>query len=158
MKKIVNYYIKLEDFLTNTLMIGVVFFVFIAAVLRWFGHPIAWTVGFAEFIFVWVIFLGANKALRLNQHIGVDFFVKRLPKKPQMVIETFSYFVIIAFLVYLSIKGIGLSMDNFNRKINNIALSYSFVTMAVPIGSLLMSITLTNKIYVNVLKLKVEKE
>jgi len=158
MKNIVQYYIKMENFITNSLMIGVVFFVFIASVLRWIGHPIAWTVGFAEFIFVWVIFLGANKALRLNQHIGVDFFVKKLSRKAQIIIEMLSFFLIILFLVYLSIKGIGLSIDNSNRKINNLALSYSFVTMAVPIGSLLMSITLVNKIYRNILKLKLKGE
>ena len=37
-------YITVEYFITNALMIGVVLFVFTAAVMRWAGYPLAWSV------------------------------------------------------------------------------------------------------------------
>lgn len=152
MKRILRIYINIEDIITSVLMICVVFFVFIASVLRWIGYPLAWTTGLAELIFVWVIFLGANKALRLNQHIGVDYFVKKAPLHVREIINVITNIIIITFLIYLSVEGIKLSLDNFNRKINNLSISYFYVTIAVPVGCLLMSITLSSKTYNKIIK------
>jgi TRAP-type C4-dicarboxylate transport system permease small subunit len=145
MEKIAKYYGKFEDFLTNLLMIGIVIFVFVASVLRWAGHPIAWTVGFSQFLFVWVIFLGANKTLRLNKHIGVDFFAKRLPERVRILIELIIYLLMLLFLIFVGINGLQLSLDNSSRTISNLSISYSYVTLSVPISCFLMCITILSK-------------
>ncbi|MGP4040188.1 TRAP transporter small permease [Gracilibacillus sp. D59] len=154
MDKIARYYVKIENFITNILMFGVVVFVFIAAVMRWVGYPIVWSVEFAQFLFVWVIFLGANRALRNNKHIGVDFFTKRMPEKVRNIVQIFTMFTIIVFLVYVGIFGILLSIENSARSIGNLSLSYSLITVAAPIGCLLMVITILLKIKELLLTLK----
>lgn len=144
--KITRSYIRTENFITNLLMIGVVIFVFIAAVMRWVGYPIAWSVEFATLLFVWVIFLGSNKALRENRHIGVDFFTKRMPLKVRTVVDLIILFTMMFFLVFVGIFGIILSFENSVRLISNLTISYSWVTIAVPSGCLLMVITLIFKL------------
>lgn len=156
MEKAIRYYIKVENFITNVLLVGVVAFVFGAAAMRWVGSPIAWSVEFAQMLFVWVIFLGSNRALREERHIGVDFFTKKLSLTKQRIIEMIVYAMIILFLGYLTYFGIMLSIENSTRQISNIALSYSFITMAVPIGSILMIITIIGKMKGKLLALKID--
>jgi TRAP-type transport system small permease protein len=154
MKKIAAGYVKAENFITNLLMIGVVFFVFIAAVLRWAGYPISWSVEFAQFLFVWVIFLGANRCLREDKHISVDFFTKKLPDKVRISVEIVINLFVMAFLIFLVIFGTLLSLENSVRLISNLPISYSFITMAVPIGSLLMIITILFKLKEKIISLR----
>jgi TRAP-type transport system small permease protein len=144
--KFAQGYVKTEKFITNFLMIGVVLFVFFAAVMRWVGFPIVWSVEFAQLLFVWVIFLGANRALREEKHIGVDFFARKMPMKMRLMVEIVMDLLVIAFLGFLVYFGILLSIENSVRLINNLAISYSIVTLAVPIASVFMTITLLIKI------------
>lgn len=139
-------YITVEYFITNALMIGVVLFVFTAAVMRWAGYPLAWSVEFGTLLFVWVIFLGANRALRENRHIGVDFFTQRMPDKLRSVVEISMMVIMIGFLLFIFYYGVLLCIENSSRLISNLPLSYSWVTAAVPTGCLLMTITLIVKI------------
>ncbi|PAV28332.1 hypothetical protein CIL05_16995 [Virgibacillus profundi] len=144
--KFINGYIKSENFISNALMVGVAIFVFIAAVMRWVGYPIVWSVEFAQLLFIWVIFIGANRCLREDKHISVDFFTKRLPFKLKEIIEIGMYLLMLLFLIFLSYYGILLSIENSMRLINNLAVSYSLITLSVPIGSLLMIITVIFKL------------
>lgn len=154
MDKLVHYYVKFEKFITNLLMIGVVVFVFAAAVMRWVGSPIAWSVEFAQFLFAWVIFLGANRALREGRHIGVDYFTKQLPIKIKHVIEIIILVLIVLFLGYLIFYGTLLSIENSSRQIRNLAISYSFITMAVPVGCFLMIVTILSRLKTKLMELK----
>lgn len=145
-KNIANVYVKIENFVTNFLYIGIVLFVFLAAVMRWVGFPLSWSVEFAQLLFVWAIFLGANRTLRERKHITVDIFTKFMPEKLRKSVEIFTKVVVLAFLLFLMIYGFQLSAENSIRQINNLPLSYSFITLAVPIGSLLMFITTVSQI------------
>ncbi|QBP42624.1 TRAP transporter small permease [Paenisporosarcina antarctica] len=145
-RKFSQMYVKTENFITNLLMVGVVAFVLFASVVRWAGYPLSWSVEFAQLLFVWVIFLGANRALREDKHISVDFFTKKLSKKTKAILESVIFLLIIAFLFFLMIFGIKLSIENSVRVISNLTVSYSLVTMSVPIGSTLMIITLFFKL------------
>ena len=138
---IAKVYANIEDFVTNFLYVGIVFFVFLAAIMRWVGFPLSWSVEFAQLLFVWAIFLGANRTLREKKHITVDIFTKSMPEKLRKSVEIFTKVIILGFLVFLMIYGFQLSAENSVRQINNLPLSYSFITLAVPIGSLLMFIT-----------------
>lgn len=153
-EKISRVYAKTEDFITNLLMVSIVAFVFFASVMRWAGYPLSWTVEFAQFLFVWAIFLGANRCLREDNHISVDFFVRKLSLKVRTILEIVINVLVIGFLVFLIFFGIQLSIENSVRLISNLPISYSFVTMAVPIGSLLMVITLSFKFKEKILLLK----
>ncbi|SET15935.1 TRAP-type C4-dicarboxylate transport system, small permease component [Salinibacillus kushneri] len=143
----VQSYIKAENFITNFLMLSVVFFVFIAAVMRWAGSPIAWSVEIAQLLFVWLIFLGANRSLRENRHIGVDFFVKKLPSKIRNVLDILIYLLILAFLLFVSRFGILLSIENYVRQLSSLSISYAYISASVPIGCFIMSITTIGKIW-----------
>jgi TRAP-type C4-dicarboxylate transport system permease small subunit len=64
----------------------------------------------------------------------------------QKAVLTFNYVLISIFLVAVIVNGIHITIVNSGRIMNDIPISYSFVTIAVPAGALLMLITSIMKI------------
>jgi TRAP-type transport system small permease protein len=127
-----------EEAFTSLLLLAIVVLVFIAALTRYFGTPINWSVDVAQALFVWVIFVGAHQALRESRHIGVSLFVDRLHPNHRVLVRVVVGLLIAAFLVAIVVYGTQVSIINVRRILQNIPVSYSWVTMAAPVGALLM--------------------
>lgn len=147
----------LEEWLSQFLLAVIVLLVFVAAFTRYIGMPINWSVDIAQALFVWVIFLGANQAWRSSRHIGIDLLVKRFAPQTQSRIQLVLYAVIAVFLVSLIVSGIHITIVNAGRILQDIPISYSYVTAAVPVGSFLMLLT-TGKKIVSLLAPKPDKD
>lgn len=124
----------------------IVLLVFIAALFRWFGFPVAWSIDLAQLLFGWVVFLGADIAMKNDAHIGVDMLLIRLPFRPRKAIMIVNYALIGAFLAVIAAYGAYLSVSNFQRLFNTLQISYSFATASVPVGCVLMLVTVVHKI------------
>lgn len=133
---------KIEKIIVGFLLLFIVILVFLAAVLRWFGVDVAWSIDMAQLIFVWSSFLGADIALYEHRHIGVDFFERRLPKYIKKIILMINYCCIFGFLSLIAYYGAVLSLANFGRLYNSIPISYSFATMSAPVSCFLMALTI----------------
>lgn len=137
---------RLETAVGVALIVFIVAFVFIAALFRWFGFPVAWSIDLAQLLFGWVVFLGADIAMKNDAHIGVDMLLVRLPFKPRKLVMLANYALIGAFLAVIAVYGAYLSVSNFQRLFNTLQISYSFATASVPAGCVLMLITVVHKI------------
>ncbi len=137
-----SLYVKAEAVLATTLLAVIVLLVFAAGITRWFGHPLVWSVDVAQLLFAWASFLGADLALRKHAHIGIDYLVKRLPARPRAILDIMLALVVLAFLLTMTVKGYQLTMLNLERQFGDSGISYAFVTAAVPVGCLLLSVTL----------------
>jgi TRAP-type C4-dicarboxylate transport system permease small subunit len=100
-----------------------------------------WSVDVAQLLFIWLCFLGANRAMRLKTHIGVDMLVRALPRTPRWILELILGALTLAFLLTLAISGYRLTLLNWERIYGDSGISYAWVTGAVPVGCLLMSVT-----------------
>ena len=116
--------------------------VFVAAVTRFFGYPLVWSVDLAQLLFIWVCFLGADKAMRDKTHLGLEIPVKYLPHKYRLWVEVVCSVIILALLAALAVKGLELTMLNLERTFGDSTLSYAWVTAAVPVGCALLSASL----------------
>lgn len=125
---------KLEFAVGATLLAIITALVFIAAVMRFFGNPLIWSVDMAQLLFIWLCFVGATRAMRERAHLGVDFLVRLLPHKGRLIVETGLSALFIVFLLTLTWVGIDLTMLNIERQFGDSGLSYAFVTSAVPVG------------------------
>ena len=142
MKKLYEYICKGEIFLTKVFLVCFVALVFIAAATRYVGYPINWSVDMAVCFFAWGTFLGADIAMRSNKLMNVDFFISKLSAKNKNLIEIINLFVILIFLLALIGYGVKLSYTTRFRAFQGIPwFSYTWVTISVPIGSMLMAIT-----------------
>lgn len=140
-------FLKAETLLANALLAVIVFLVFIAGVMRWFGYPLVWSVDLAQLLFVWVSFLGADMALRKRAHIGIDYLVKRLPGPARVVLDTLLALVCVAFLGVMTVMGYELTMLNIERLFGDSGIPYALVTIAVPAGCVLLAATLLAQVW-----------
>ena len=113
--------------------------VFVAAIMRFFGHPLTWSVDMAQLLFMWLCMLGANRAMREKSHLGMEVLGKYLGYKPRLWLELICGAIIIVFLGILVVEGIRLTILNKERIFGDSTLSYAWVTSAVPVGCALLA-------------------
>lgn len=133
--------IKIERMITILLLFTLVGIVFMEVVLRAFGSPTTWSVGIAQLLFIWLIFLGANQALRENAHIGVDVITNLLPQHVRKRIELVMFMLIIVFLGIVVVYGFLMVYHNTGRIISGTSIDYYFITLSIPVGAWLMLMT-----------------
>ena len=142
MKRLYQAICRFELIFVKVMFVFLVGLVFIAAATRYIGYPINWSVDMAQCLFAWCTFLAADIALRNNKLMKVDFFTAKLPASLQKYVELANWVIILVFLLALIGYGSHLSYTTRFRTFQGIpGFSYTWVTLSVPVGSLLMSIT-----------------
>lgn len=133
---------QMEFVVGAALLLVITGLVFSAAVMRFFGHPLIWSVDMAQLLLIWLCFFGATRAMRERGHLGVDLLVRFLPRRLRLALELLLAVVFIAFMGVLAVEGYKLTLLNAERIFGDSGMSYSFVTIAVPVGCVLLSLTI----------------
>ncbi len=131
-----------ELYLAAALFILIVVLVFISALTRKIGLPIQWTMDVTKLCFAWLAFLSGDIALRLGVLPGIDMFVIKLPPKVRIVLAYLVKVFMFALLVFFVYYGFKLASSNVKRTFQTLHISYSFVTMSLPVCSVLMMFSL----------------
>ena len=137
---------KVEETIVAVFVAAITFLIFISAVTRGSGFPINWAPDTSMLLLSWVIFLGADAALRRADFIRVDVLLLRFPHKVQKFLYYLYYGIIILFLILMVRFGIPLAMENTKRNFQALVISYSWATISAPVGSVLMVITVVLKL------------
>jgi TRAP-type C4-dicarboxylate transport system permease small subunit len=154
LKAIYHGFCIIEETIVAVFVAAITFLIFISALARGAGHPINWAPDTSLLLLSWVVFLGADSALRRADFIRVDILLLRFPPKVQKFLYYLYSFIIIAFLLLLIRYGIPLSLENTKRNFQGMQISYSWATISAPAGSILMIITIILKL----IKRRKEKE
>jgi len=133
---------KVELWTGVALLAVIVGLVFIAAVMRFFGTPLIWSVDLAQLLFIWLCFVGANRALRKRLHLGIDLLVLKLDHRKRLLLELLLGLLVVVFLALLASEGVRLTLLNKERLFGDSGIPYAFVTLAVPIGSVFLIFTM----------------
>lgn len=142
MKRVYERLCAGEVWVAGALLVLMVALIFLGAVARLLGHPINWSTDFATAFFAWACFLCADIAWRKNSLMSIELVIDRLPPQVRRACRTFNHFVIAAFLLYVIGMGTWLSWISRERSFQGIPeISYSWVTMSMPVGALLLLIT-----------------
>lgn len=152
MKKCYDLFCKLETRITSSLLLLIMLLVFVSAIARFFQRPLNWAQDVCLIAFAWMIFLGSDIAVRNAGLIGIDLFIKYLPKSVRKILDIVFKVIIIGFLCILVYYGITMVFDGWERQITTLGISYSFVTLAVPVGSILMIISTTIRLVESIKK------
>ena len=145
-KKMYRLFCKVEAVAVAVCIVAITTLVFLSAVLRTMNHPINWAQDLSLLLFAWTVFLGADVALRRADFLRVDILVGKFPVKLREALYYIWYMVAILFLAMLVRYGIPLALENSKRPFGTMAISYSWATISVPVGSLLMIITIIIKL------------
>lgn len=133
---------QLEFAIGALVLAAIVVLIFVAALMRTFGHPLIWSIDVAQLLFIWLCFVGAVRALRTKSHLGIDLMVRFLPYRLRFGLEMALSVLTLAFLALLSYEGVRLALSNTQRRFGDSGLSYAWVTMAVPVGCVLLGVAL----------------
>ena len=147
MRRLYERVIAAEAFLAAAFLLLMVALIFLGGVARVLGHPVNWAVDAATCLFAWACFFCADIAWRRNSLLSIDLLVNRLPAKLRLACRLFNYGVISAFLLYAVVMGAWLSWISRARSFQGIPeISYSWVTMSMPVGAALLLITALLKV------------
>lgn len=137
----------LEAVLAATLLLLMVALIFTGGVARMMRYPLNWTIDLATCSFAWAAFLSADIAWRRNSLMAIDLVSSRLPDALQRTLFYLNHVIIAAFLVYLVYAGLELSWVSRARSFQGIpSVSYSWVTLSLVVGGLLLLLTTLGKI------------
>ena len=105
------------------------------------GKPLAWSLDVAQLLLCWTSLVGADVAFRHDKFIGLDLFTRKMPVKVQKVLEIVVLVLMqVAFCIFIY-YGVMLSIKSWKRSFQTLPISYSFVTIALPVMSTLMTLT-----------------
>lgn len=141
MKKIVSLYNRLEEYFLTYSMIIMVLIVFVQVIFRYvFNNSLSWSEELVRYIFMWQVWLGASLGMRINEHIRVDMFVKKLPLVGQKVIDVIVTVGILCFYFFLIWYGFVYLKDVIAKNMLSTALRLplAFVYVSLPFGSVVI--------------------
>ncbi|MCG9555291.1 TRAP transporter small permease [Vibrio sp. Isolate31] len=144
---------NLENYICRFLLIAFTSILFMQIIAReLFGHSISWSEESAVYLFVWFVFFGASRAIRIGAHNRIDFQYKYLPRK---VVTSFkigselSWLVFNLYFFYLSYDFVFNKM-NLYWKSQTIGIPMKVIYVIMPIAFFLMTL---RHIQVNVKKI-----
>jgi TRAP-type C4-dicarboxylate transport system permease small subunit len=135
-----------EIYIAASLFVLIVILVFISALSRKIGLPIQWTMDISKLCFAWLAFLSGDIALRSGVLPRIDMLIVKLPPKFQVFLTYIAklfMFMLLAFFVYYGFK---LASSNVKRTFQTLHISYSFVTMSLPVCSVLMMLSMISNV------------
>ena len=116
------------------LVLDVLWQVFTRFILK---SPSTWTEEVAVFMIIWVALLGAAVALGQGAHLGIDYFVGKLPVKIRVFTEVFVFLCVAVFSFCVMILG-GVDLVTTTLQLNQLSpalgVKMGYVYLAVPIS------------------------
>jgi len=139
---------KVLDRLLETLVMVVVAVLVLDVLLQVFtrfvlNKPSSWTEERAVFMLIWVSLLGAAVALGRGAHLGIDYFVGKLPERVRLATEVFVFFCVAAFsFLVMVLGGIDLVRSTLELGQPSPALNVQMghVYLAVPISGFFLTL------------------
>jgi TRAP-type C4-dicarboxylate transport system permease small subunit len=138
---------RIEAIVAGTFLVGMVLLIFAGGIARMLGHPLNWTIDAATCLFAWACFLCADLAWRKDGLMSVDILTGHLSARLRHLVETVNYILIALFLLYVIGAGTWLAWISRARTFQGIPeVSYSVVTLSLPVGALLLLVTTIRKL------------
>lgn len=132
----------------------VVFLIFSSSLLRWFNSPLQWMLDLAQLLFAWVVFIGADLALKMGRHNGVEIFEQLLPTKSRTYLNILWNVLILSFLIICIFFGFFLVLENTQRRFNGLPIARSWMVLSVPFGFSFMTRTVLETLIRQIKSLK----
>jgi TRAP-type transport system small permease protein len=140
------------EYLCAGLLIVVVAVVFINVVGRYFFHaPLRWSDEVAQFLFLWLAYLGALAALMGGRHYSFPNLIDMLPAKARLAVKTLSDLLVLAMLGILVWTGVQLVDLLRHQRSPALDVPIYYVYAALPLVSALMAIVVAVQIVARLL-------
>ena len=135
------------EYLCAGLLFVIVVLVFSNVIGRYFLHaPIRWSDEVAQFLFLWLSYLGALAALMGGRHYSFPNLINMLPANLRLAAKTVSDLIVLAMLAILVWGGVVLVDLLHYQRSPAIDLPVYYVYAALPLVSFLMALVIVFQI------------
>lgn len=132
---------KIEEFFSASTLAVMAIITFLAAINRFtLKLPMPWSEEIVKFLVIWMTMIGAALGIGRNEHVGIDVFVERFPKKVQFIIGQVMSLAGVAFSVVFCYVGYLMVIKQYTQKSTALEISMGIVYMCVVVGAVLMFI------------------
>lgn len=141
MKKIINTFNKIEEWLLVVLMTALALIVFLQVVFRIFSGSLPWSEELSRFITIWASFLGASYGFRYGAHIGVEAFKAWLPFRVRRTIDLLADLAVIIIAVLMMYYGYSIIVNvhlKFGQVSPAMRIPMWIAYLAIPVGYFFM--------------------
>lgn len=116
--------------------------------------PITWMEEVQALLFMWITFIGGSTAFRKAAHVTVEILVDSLPKKIGGIIERVDVLIQLVILGYLCSQEFAyyFQLLQQNKVTNLLRIPYKYAYLALPIGGILMIISMLFASYQHYIK------
>lgn len=124
---------------------------------QFFNHPLVWTVEAAEFMMLYVLFLGAAWVLRVEEHIQVDILIELLKPRTRTLLTAFNSVLGIIVSATLVWYGASTTMTHYRdgiRTFTAMELPQWPFLLAIPIGSFFLLLQFCMRFRANLVKFR----
>jgi TRAP-type transport system small permease protein len=137
--------LKLAERAVDTLAVALFLAMFAAicaqVVMRYvFNNPLVWSDEAAQYLFVWIAFLGWVIAARRRSHIAITMVVDRLPPGAAQALRLAAQCAVLGFAAILFWNGTQITADNLDVQMTSMNLGYWMVYLATPLAALFIAI------------------
>ena len=101
-----------------------------------------WSEELMRYMFVWLSFITASIAVREHKHISVDFVTSFIPAKINRIFYLISRIAILAYYYFMIPAGFALCAKTAANKSTILPITWNYVYAALPVGMILMAISL----------------
>lgn len=107
-------------------------------------NPISWLEEIQALLFMWITFIGGSAAFRYASHVSIEILVDSLPKKIGGLIERFDVLLQLLILGYLGYQEFTyyFQLISTGKVTNLLRIPYSVAYLALPIGGVLMLVSM----------------
>ena len=137
---------RTERALASVLLIATVALVVLASSTRYMGFPIIWALEVVQALFVWLCVLAADLTLQRAGHFSVDMIANLLPPRTRQVLDVFNVLLGAALLAGLAWYGFLFTYITSGRPLPITGVTSALATAALPVGFVLMLITLAEQL------------
>jgi len=134
-----GWLVRLEGFLIFCAFAGLVAIMLLQVIYRFIlSEPLAFTEEVSRICMIWLVFIGAARALYMTEHFIVDVLVKLLPASIDSAIGYLVDLVVLVFIAALAYIALRSSLFGSSQIMPALGVSVAVQTIAMPIGFFLM--------------------
>jgi len=149
MNKFLDKLFKGIDYFTGILTGLMVLFVFLNVVLRiCFNSGLTWSEELSRYLFVFVTYIGAISAMRVNGHMTVDILISKVKPQAQMALYVISQTLIAILMLILVHGSVKMVLQNTASRTAALGISYALLYSAgIITGIAIAIIAVTNIVH-----------
>jgi TRAP-type C4-dicarboxylate transport system permease small subunit len=109
---------------------------------RLLGQPLAWGEEVARYSYVWLAFIGTSYVVLTREHIQITFFIHRLSRKTQKLIQILEHILMILAVIWILPSAFSHSVEQWKNLSPAMELPTFFLYISFPIGMSLVVVRL----------------